>query len=318
MEGSAGFRDYLFCLGFHFSRDSRWSTRSTSIFPRGDEVPDRGPCPLRMAAGEGNAISYEARMGLCDTAGCPHFRSRLWVAFLGRTEGAIWNCGGHDGNDSGVHGDCGHFDSEERAAHRETGARSDRGNRRCGRAGQPLGEFRRYSDRSDWSDGIDYFCDQLVDRIGPDSQASVAYYKGDEFRCADAGWWSLADDYCRYARRVSRISSTGSVGEGVAGIGLSNCGGVNRRFYGIRLAAAPRIADQGGHVCLRESDRRGNRRIFAGRGSAWGAHGSRDATGVSQHPGYYDHAKKKECPRDFSRTSSDFVRNGELGRFRSW
>src|SRR5260370_27837451 len=48
MEDLAGFRDYLFCVGIHISRNSCWRPRSSAAHSSGDAFPGCGTRSLRL------------------------------------------------------------------------------------------------------------------------------------------------------------------------------------------------------------------------------------------------------------------------------
>src|SRR3989442_754432 len=84
VEDSVGFRDYLFCVGIHISRYSRWRARSSAVPSRGDAVLDCGIRSLWLDDRAGRALTERAPMDVGILTRSPDLRPRLRTVVLGR------------------------------------------------------------------------------------------------------------------------------------------------------------------------------------------------------------------------------------------
>src|SRR5260370_24564458 len=64
VENAVGFRDYLFCVGLHISRNSRGRTRSSAISSGGDTFLDCGARSLWLDDCSWRALAQQAPMGV--------------------------------------------------------------------------------------------------------------------------------------------------------------------------------------------------------------------------------------------------------------
>jgi hypothetical protein len=117
VEDAAGLRDYLFCLGIHFSCNSRWRPRGSAVPFCGDAVLCGGAGALRLDARAGRALTERAPVGVGIPAGSADFRRRLWTVVLGGAARALGHCGRDDGYDPGVHGAVGDYFPANAEAH---------------------------------------------------------------------------------------------------------------------------------------------------------------------------------------------------------
>src|ERR1700677_1845286 len=138
VEDLVGFRDYLFCVGFHISRCSCWRTRSAAVPVGCDAVPGRGPRFVCLDDRAGRAFTQWAALDVGVLTCGPDLRPRLWAVVLGRAACAFGTRSGDDGDDPGIYGAVGNRLSANAAAHRSLGLSSLDWDWRGGRADEPL------------------------------------------------------------------------------------------------------------------------------------------------------------------------------------
>ena len=99
------------------------------------------------------------------------------------------------------------------------------------------------------------------------------------------------------ARRRSRVSSgvpgAGSVVERLVRAGLSDHRGLDRGLHRLRLAAALRVADESGDLCVRESGGGGCLGIFLGGEAVGPAHAAGDTAGAGERGRDHDHEEEQ-------------------------
>src|SRR5271168_1546977 len=178
MEDSVGLRDYLFCVGIHISRDSRWRPRSSAVPSRGDAVFDCWPRSLWLDDRAGRALTESAPMDVGILTRRPDLRPRLRTVVLGRATCAFGHCRSHDGHHPGIYSAVGDSFPANAEAHCSPGLGAlDRAWRRC-RVDEPLTESRRRADRHGGGSRAYPWVDRLVDRIGAYAQAAASAVQG--------------------------------------------------------------------------------------------------------------------------------------------
>ena len=127
-----------------------------------------------------------------------------------------------------------------------------------------------------------------TDLYQPPSPSGV---EADERGCPDAHRRSAAIRAHGGDGGVHGLPRAGSLGARVVRTGLSDYRGFNHRIHRLRLAAALRVADEGGNVCVRQSGGRGRFGIFSRRGSGWSQDFAGNFAGVGERRYDYDDAK---------------------------
>ena len=194
VEDAAGVRDHLLCLGIDLSGDSRWGTRDSSADDGFDAVSGGGTGFVRLDDGQGRTATKFEAVDVGDSAGAADFLLRLWVAVLGRGAGAIRDCRGDDGDDSGVYGAVGDFAAGDAEIDGPSGGGVGDWDGWGGGAGEPVVEFGWGAYRRQGGGGFDFCVDDVGDRFGVEPEVAAAGVEGDEFRDSDADGGSAAGD----------------------------------------------------------------------------------------------------------------------------
>ena len=148
----------------------------------GDAFSGCGNRALWLDAGPGHAFSDGARVGRGLVARGADFCFRLRIAVLGGAASAVGDRGGHDGDDSGVHGAGGDCLPSNAASDHATGAGAAGGDGRRRRSGGTRDEFGRSSDRYRGGVRFDRRGHQLVGGGVSQSQDAAARRQSHEFR----------------------------------------------------------------------------------------------------------------------------------------
>jgi len=241
----------------------------------------------------GHCFSNCARVECGVVAGCADFCFRLRVAVLGGAACALGDRGGHDGDDSGVHGAGGDCVFANATFDVATGLALLVG---MGGVAVLVGHTMSLGEVPVDTAGA---CALIVAAISWSVAASLS--RKLPLPAAKA----MSSGAQMLAGGVLLMLTAAVLGEfrgfhvqavfarGMARVGVSDRGRINRGIYSVRLADSSRIADQGGNLCVCESGGRGAGGILPRRGSDRSAHDCGDAAGAGERGGDYDDTEEE-------------------------
>src|ERR1700730_10559574 len=143
VEDPVGFRDYLFGVGNHISRNSCGRPRSSAVPPGGDALSGCRTGSLWLDDRAWRALTDRAPMDFSILARDPDLRPRLRTVVLGGAARAFGHCRSHDGHDPRVYGAVGNHFPANAEAHHPPGLGAVDRDWRSGGVDERLAETRR-------------------------------------------------------------------------------------------------------------------------------------------------------------------------------